>query len=44
LTGVVLLAAPPHLNLPAVSLLLLCGAGLTLFVGLRWLTFERYLL
>jgi ABC-2 type transport system permease protein len=44
LTAVVLLAAPPHLNLPAVSLLLLCGAGLTLIVGLRWLTFERYLL
>jgi hypothetical protein len=40
----VLLAAPPQLNLLAVSGLLLCGAGLTLLVGLRWLTFERYLL
>jgi ABC-2 type transport system permease protein len=44
LTAVVLLAAPPQLNLLAVSALLLCGAGLTLLVGLRWLTFERYLL
>jgi ABC-2 type transport system permease protein len=44
LTAVVLLAVPAQLNLPAVSVLLLCGAGLTLFAGLRWLTFERYLL
>ena len=42
--GAVLLLAPASLALPSVIALLLLGACAACFVGLRWLTVERYLL
>jgi ABC-type Na+ efflux pump permease subunit len=44
LAGAVLLTVPSPLQFVAVSALLLLGALLCLTVGVRWLTFERYLL
>jgi hypothetical protein len=44
LVGAVLLLAPAPIRLESVAALLLAGAALCLAVGVRWLTFERYLL
>lgn len=44
LAGVVLLVTPAPFQNLAVSALLLIGAAICLTIGIRWLTFERYLL
>jgi hypothetical protein len=44
LSGAALLALPSGLSLLVVAALLVLGAAACTFIGLRWLTFERYLL
>lgn len=43
LAAAMLVAAPPDLRLPAVMLALFFGGIACALVGMRWLTFERYL-
>jgi ABC-2 type transport system permease protein len=44
LAGAVLLLTPSPFQFVAVSALLVLGAAICLTIGMRWLTFERYLL
>jgi ABC-2 type transport system permease protein len=44
LAGALLVVIPPSWNLLAVAALLLTGGCLCVMVGMKWLTFERYLL